>query len=235
MTRNITVGYISLCLAIGGCGSKELTRSHAEKLIQGSESFKAGGELKIFEGSFWFDFPFIRLTQESDKELLMKNIMPTMRALINAGIASLRDTGQRHSPNYHEFMIELSPDGKQMQKNWTKTEDKAPTAPFNPNDKCWMGDNGQKQWEPCRTSNGVMYSVIAAERRVREITGISGSESGDATVEFNWEWAPMTKAGKLRDLIPREVLKGDASFKRYDDGWRLTQVNCGTALGWYFK
>jgi hypothetical protein len=64
--------------------------------------------------------------------------------------------------------------------------------------------------------------IIAAARR--ELVGITGiaKEGNAADVEFSWKWVPLNEVGAA--LYPGDLhYQSTASFRCYDDGWRLVE------------
>lgn len=64
-------------------------------------------------------------------------------------------------------------------------------------------------------------SIPAASRELVAITGIA-KQGNAADVEFTWRWIPLNEVGATiyhADLRYRSI----ASFRYYDDGWRLVQ------------
>ena len=65
------------------------------------------------------------------------------------------------------------------------------------------------------------FSIPAAKRELVAVTGIA-KQGTVADVEFTWKWNPLNELGAV-------IYSGDAryrstaSFRRYDDGWRLVQ------------
>jgi hypothetical protein len=65
------------------------------------------------------------------------------------------------------------------------------------------------------------FSVPVARRELITITGIA-KQGNVADVEFDWKWIPMNEVGAL--LHPTDVgYQSTASFRCYDDGWRLVE------------
>jgi hypothetical protein len=66
------------------------------------------------------------------------------------------------------------------------------------------------------------FSIPAAKRELVAVTGIA-KQGTVADVEFTWKWNPLNELGAV-------IYSGDAryrstaSFRRYDDGWRLVEV-----------
>lgn len=74
---------------------------------------------------------------------------------------------------------------------------------------------------------GVTY---IAESKVAKVTGIRSEDPTSATAEFIWQWQP-TKRGKelgwrgTYDASPETTHNAVATFRKYDDGWRVMEVN----------
>jgi hypothetical protein len=67
------------------------------------------------------------------------------------------------------------------------------------------------------------FTVPAARRELVAVTGIA-KQGNVAAVEFTWRWAPLNEVGAA--LYPAELrFRSTASFRCYDDGWRLVQGN----------
>jgi hypothetical protein len=65
------------------------------------------------------------------------------------------------------------------------------------------------------------FSIPAARRELVAITGIA-KQGNVADVEFTWKWSPLNEVGAA--LYSGDVhYRSIASFRCYDDGWRLTQ------------
>jgi hypothetical protein len=65
------------------------------------------------------------------------------------------------------------------------------------------------------------FSIPAAKRELVAVTGVA-KRGNVADVEFTWKWIPLNELGAV-------IYSGDAryrstaSFRRYDDGWRVVQ------------
>jgi hypothetical protein len=61
--------------------------------------------------------------------------------------------------------------------------------------------------------------------RIVEITGISEGADGTKIVEYQWQWDASTQVPKVTEMLftPVAVHEDAATFKLYDDGWRITQ------------
>jgi hypothetical protein len=65
------------------------------------------------------------------------------------------------------------------------------------------------------------FSIPAARRELVAITGIA-KQGNVADIEFTWRWVPLNEVGAV--LYPGDAhYRSTASFRRYDDGWRLMQ------------
>lgn len=65
------------------------------------------------------------------------------------------------------------------------------------------------------------FSIPAARRELVGITGIA-KQSNVAEVEFTWRWIPMNEVGAV--LYSGDLhYQSTASFRSYDDGWRLME------------
>jgi hypothetical protein len=65
------------------------------------------------------------------------------------------------------------------------------------------------------------FSIPAARRELVAITGIA-KQGNVADVEFTWRWIPLNEVGAV--FYPGNInYRSTASFRDYDDGWRLVQ------------
>ena len=65
------------------------------------------------------------------------------------------------------------------------------------------------------------FSIATARRELIVITGIA-KQGNAADVEFSWKWIPLNEVGAA--LYPGDLhYQSTASFRRYDDGWRLVE------------
>jgi hypothetical protein len=65
------------------------------------------------------------------------------------------------------------------------------------------------------------FNIPAARRELVTVTGIAKHESA-ADVEFTWRWIPLNEVGAA--LNPSDThYRSTASFRDYDDGWRLVE------------
>jgi hypothetical protein len=65
------------------------------------------------------------------------------------------------------------------------------------------------------------FNIPAARRELVAITGIA-KQDGVADVEFTWKWIPLNEVGAV--IYSGDVqYRSTASFRCYDDGWRVVQ------------
>jgi len=210
---------------IGSCASKALSRPQAAALIKKYETFSNAMTIKVPVGNIWWNN-------------LNLNINPDypLKALQDHGILTLRESGQGDSVGYRkEYITELTPQGKDLSKSWILTKEKMPNGNQYMMTSCHKA--GSRETEPCHESKGDVYSVVLARRKINGVTGITKDSIGtEVTAEFKWEWIP-TADGKILaadkilinmfmsdDRIPTGSRTGRASFKLYDDGWRITGI-----------
>lgn len=65
-------------------------------------------------------------------------------------------------------------------------------------------------------------TIVTNRPTMKEVTGITAGTDGSATAEFVWTSA-TTKAGDKLG-VGDATGWGKASFRLYDDGWRLTDI-----------
>jgi hypothetical protein len=66
------------------------------------------------------------------------------------------------------------------------------------------------------------FTIPTARRELVAITGIA-KQGKVADVEFTWRWTPLNEVGAA--LYPTNLhYRSTASFRDYDDGWRLAQT-----------
>jgi hypothetical protein len=71
------------------------------------------------------------------------------------------------------------------------------------------------------------FEILAARRELIAVTGIS-KQGNTAEVEFTWRWNPLNEIGASvygSALSYRSI----ASFRRFDDGWRISRSAPHTA------
>ena len=66
------------------------------------------------------------------------------------------------------------------------------------------------------------WMVPIFRREFIEVTGIMSSEPSTAVAEFTSRWIP-TDYGKEMGAVTSAPETGNATFRLYDDGWRLIQ------------
>jgi hypothetical protein len=99
-----------------------------------------------------------------------------------------------------------------------------------------MWERGGGWWEPTR--KGAKYfsavSLVATtlsrplKRQVTEVTGITdGPEPGEKVADFTWHFTNLTEEIALYTGAKEDNHRGEATFRRYDDGWRVVDVQPG--------
>jgi len=201
-----------LTVALAGC-SRDLSRSRAAGLIEKHKEFASIMELKVPVGNLWWDWRN------------MNDWNPTypFQTLKDRGILTIRESGQKEGYWNKEFITELTAKGKALSRNWVATKENLPNgATFFMGSGCWTTFG---HGEPCHAAKGVVYSVVLAQRRVNQVTGITADPAGkESEAEFDWEWAAAPDAKNFPGLVPTDMRKGRGDFQLYDDGWRLTHI-----------
>jgi hypothetical protein len=71
------------------------------------------------------------------------------------------------------------------------------------------------------------FSIPAAKRELVVVTGIT-KQGNIADVEFTWRWIPLNEVGAV--MYSTDVrYNSTASFRCYDDGWRVVEGPAHTA------
>jgi hypothetical protein len=200
-----------LATGLAGC-SKDLSRDRAANLIQQNQDFNFVISVKVPVGNLWWDWRDVN-------DLVSQYRLQT---LMDRGIITMRESGQKSGYWSKEFVTELTPKGKELCKNWIATNEKMPDGAPWMNSNCWTTwGNG----EPCHPARGVVYSVVLAHRSAIQVTGITSDPGGtQSEAVFNWEWPPTPNASNFPGTVPGGIENGQAAFQLYDDGWRLTQI-----------
>jgi len=207
-----SLGWITVCVcsSLLGCGSKDLSRSKAAHLIGKNDVFSSTSYETIPVGNVWWD---------------VRSINADLKVLQASNVLAVRETGQKNGYFNKEYLLELTPHGKDLVKTWTPTNQKMPSRASYMGDRCWttFGTGG----EPCHEATGVVYTVVTARRKLDEVSGILPDQIGGvSTAEFDWEWVPTDAAKQFTDAMPSAgVKKGKAAFQLYDDGWRLMNIH----------
>jgi hypothetical protein len=198
-----------LLLALAGC-SRDLSRSRAANLIKQHKEFGAVVDVKVPVGNIWWDW---------------RNVN-SFKPLEDRGILTVREAGQKDGMWSKEYLLELTPRGKDLSRSWLLTKDVMPSAPYL-SGFCWTDSSNYHTGVPCHKASGTVYSIVLARRKLNEVTGITTDSGGkESEAEFSWEWAPTGADAKMfADRMPAAgVQKGRAAFQLYDDGWRITQI-----------
>jgi hypothetical protein len=207
LTRGWIVLVLVLCIVADGCGSKDLSRSKAADLIEKSENFGTVKDIKIPTGHLWYDW---------------RNV-GVFKPLQDAGLVTLRESGQKQGYWSKEYVFELTPRGEEVSKTWATTTDALPRAMSGM--RCWTIWG---QGETCHEANGVVYSAVLAHRKLDQITGIVSDATGRTSrADFNWHWEPTDNNKMFPNQVSAGPQQGVAGFQLYDDGWRLVEIEFG--------
>jgi hypothetical protein len=204
------LGFLVLLTAgLTGC-SKDLSRSRAADLIKQHKDFGAVIDVRVPVGNVWYDW---------------RNVESDYKPLQDHGILTIREAGQKMGMWSKEYLLELTPRGKDLSKSWLPTKDEMPGA--GSGGYCWTDNSDySKGGPPCHKASGTVYSIVLARRELNEVTGITAMEAGGkmSLANFSWEWVPTTDVKDFPDRFPAGVQKGEAGFQLYDDGWRIAEI-----------
>ena len=121
----------------------------------------------------------------------------------------------------------LSPDYRVLQHRGWISGTNAPCPPALAPPPCWdvmLTPSGVDTFQSLIAPGDAdkqIFSIPAARRELVAITGIA-KQGNVADVEFAWRWIPLNEVGAM--LYPGDVhYRSIASFRCYDDGWRLVQ------------
>ena len=239
---------LALCLmviylpALISCGSKELTRSQAQKMVASSREFKDIKSLDYINRSLRDDrnkgTSVAKSPDEPEAAAVQGRIGDYFVEEPRVGIAShlgLVKPELKRINEKPEILGSLTPSGFwYFEENYTLT------------------DKGKKYWGDYELP--VQETVIpTAKKEFINVTGITGLGETDAQVEFTWRWLP-NELGKSLDPSTEEFKRlpenlktnltsvypypvspfiadwgnerfGSAQFQKYDDGWRLINVS----------
>jgi len=190
------------------CSDRALDRKHAEQLIANLDEFKRGAFF-----SFETERPFTKGTIAS---ACMPRVdaqrEPVSVVLVKLGWVTFVDRpaligfGERVSCP----ALVLTDKGKAASAMWQSRPDAQP---------------GWKLW-----------SVPIGERKLLEITGLTGAPDGSTLAEFTWRWMPNSLGGTLKGSVDQaqqffeRVRRGSAGCRRWDDGWRCKLAFMGTGF-----
>jgi hypothetical protein len=214
MRLYVASAVLCMSISLAACGSKELSRSKASDLISDTERLKAYWHCKAPIGNVWWDW---RMVDDSNPEYPLKTLQ-------DVGLITLRESGQKEGYWTREYIIELTPKGKDASNSWVRVEGKMPGNSV-ANSRCWTTFG---HGEPCHETHGIVYDINLAQRKMLGVTGITADAGGKESIaEFEWKWS-ITPNGKTfgnQVGVTTDVHKGRASFRLYDDGWRIAGMD----------
>ena len=75
------------------------------------------------------------------------------------------------------------------------------------------------------TAPFIVVPKIPIRPRLIEITGITGDSADSKIVEYRWQWDTSAQPKEVKETIfvANGPFPDQATFKLYDDGWRITQ------------
>ena len=198
---------VTSSLLIGTGCSNDLSRSRAADLIKEHKEFTATLDEHVPVGNVWWDW---------------RNVNGgTLKTLQDFGILTYRESGQMSGYWSKEYLVALTPHGKELSTAWTATKEKMPSGGA-VDTLCWtVFGHG----EPCHQPNGIVYLAVLARKKITEVTGITADAGGkESAADFTWEWVPTADANGFPGTVTSGVHKGEAAFQLYDDGWRITKI-----------
>jgi hypothetical protein len=233
-------------LLLPGCGSRELSRSEAQTLIEKSKEYKQPFAIELMQG---------------------ETLLPYGKTLyvLDSGEETPDQVAARKIKEYYEKNPQIAvADHLGLVEARVKTLDPAQPKPRNSFQKpMWSFEEdylasgkAKALWKEYDLPPPEK-SVPLAGKKIIEITGITKQGEEQAVAQFSWKYAP-NEAGRAFDastdefkalpndlqrlldgsLPPSEVVSkrenktmsfgtartGQAAFRRYDDGWRLEAV-----------
>ena len=223
ITRRPTVLLTAVAtafLAVACNQKKELTRSYAVELIDGSSQFQHQQTASFTTGGLcvWQT----QLTEMLAKPRPLKGIeiqawVPIAAAARSAGWIKIDHSGVgcKDGLAYKSYAdVLLTEEGERASKGWSE---RAREATFS----LVIGKRLQRHQTFHRT-----WTIPISERKLLEVTGIQSQGPTEATAEFTWFW-DGSEFGEFSQLLkgPSEMPhRSSARFELYDDGWRLTQI-----------
>mgnify|MGYP001602824968 CR=1 FL=1 len=193
---------VVLVLSIAACGPGQLSRPQAAKLLQEAPRIWEGNGVTfgLNEGKQCVQRENAALGQSgTDYKYLL--------GLATAGFLTIRRLEARDwstDRDYFSDQMKCNP----VLGQWI-TVDLTAKGKATPPKKYWFSGIG--------SAGG--HFLTLAERRFVEVTGITTESDHDAKAEFTWQWEPTPVGEPLG--FSRAPQCATATFKLYDDGWRL--------------
>lgn len=193
MRRRMMAGLLCLCTTLMSCNSKELTRSRAMTLIEGSEAYTRG-QAKI------------PLTIADANELVKSKLLRWDGGL-SAGF-------ERVGTN---FRLEITDTGKQY---FGSTEGRFVILASIEADGTLIGD--PKEMARPMVGPIYIVPIHPIKAKLIEVTGISDNSEGEKRVEYTWQWDGGAQPSALRSAMQMDKPHQESVIvKLYDDGWRI--------------
>lgn len=232
------VSFIFITILVSACSSGGLSRSQVQKMIMESNDFRHPATLEFVQGNIVIGkgkgLVVAKSETETEPEAIQRRIAehyalnPQMAVADYLGLIDARLKRTNDVPDPVTVAT----------KNWYFDE------------RYTLTEKGRKMWEDARLPVNE-NAVPTARKELIEVTGLTG-EGDTFQAEYTWKWVPNEVGKSLdssteefrklsekirQDLIAPGGLKsrdqtisfegtnqGKATFRKYDDGWRLISV-----------
>jgi hypothetical protein len=212
--REAFTAVLSLVILLSGCSSKELSRSKAASLIKESDNFKTPVTIKLTTNpSAWVGIS-ASLNEEQAREQYLKKCYEGDRQL---GTRTAKQLG----------LINESIENAETSNQVNLFGGILGTPPSRFKHTLTANEKGKKLWLDYRIDPKTQAddTLPNATKSFGEVTGIAkiGNDENKVNVEFTWGWTP-NELGTAMRIKQESNKRGVASFQRYDDGWRLINI-----------
>ncbi len=191
------MGVALAAILIASCGPKQLDRTEAAALLQKSVGLQEPLNWTMQESRFCvFDFH----TDAGDKGA---RLMQQAEAFKVVGLAQVNLQKSKDWNPFGKMSADPSQQCLMHGGRWVSIE-------LTP-----VGREASKKW----TRLAGTYLVTVAVPAVVEVSGITQGADKAVLAEYVWEYRPTDDGKALKFLTRRQT--AIATFKLYDDGWRL--------------
>lgn len=229
-----------------GCGSKDLSRSQAQALIEARNEYKQPSSLELMQGEtlqpYGKSMYVLEAGEETPDQAAKRKVKEYFEKNPQIAVANHLGLVQPQVKTLDSIQPKRQPLGNNPR--WSFEEDYLATEKAR---ALW------KEYELPPTVN----TIPLAGKKIIEITGIIQQGNESASAQFTWKFVP-NESGRAFDnstsefkvlpinlqqllngtLPPSEIVPmrenktmsfsavrpGQAAFRRYDDGWRLESV-----------
>src|SRR3989344_6688348 len=190
------IGALLVTVVMVGCGAKRLDRKEAANLLQQSPAMKEPLNWTLQEARvcIYGDSGFDN--GKSRAQLQQAEVFRT------AGLAQIKELGSGDWTSSAEYFRDMA----QCPVYVARLVDIRLTAKGREESKKWLHFAGS-------------YIVTVGLPAMVGVSGITRAQDGSEEVEYVWEYRP-TPDGNALNFQPNRK-KAAATFKLYDDGWRL--------------